>query len=91
MSYAEPQMKRRNKLTRIFYGVDTDFRNLNARPKVAAIARAGGEPEPLHIDLMQLTSTTCRWAYGEDRFTFCGHDVMPRSSYCPHHARRARG
>lgn len=43
--------------------------------------------EPLHIDIMQLTDTSCRYPLGDGPFTYCGHSVKTGSSYCPaHHA-----
>jgi GcrA cell cycle regulator len=44
------------------------------------------QSQPLHLRLDQLTSRTCRWPYGDNPFTFCGHLPEPNSSYCIHHA-----
>ena len=41
--------------------------------------------EPLHLDLLQLTASTCRFPYGHGPFTFCGCDIQPDKPYCPAH------
>lgn len=44
--------------------------------------------EPLHITLFDLTPYRCAFPYGDESFTFCGHEVREGSSYCDeHHAR----
>lgn len=43
------------------------------------------EIEPLHLSLMQLEAGNCRWPYGEDQITFCGHPQFDPSSYCGGH------
>lgn len=40
------------------------------------------------IDLMELTSTTCRWPIG-DPVRFCGHRIQSGSVYCQAHHKRA--
>jgi hypothetical protein len=43
--------------------------------------------EPLLIPLEDLEPHHCRAVIGEGPLgLFCGHDVRPGSSYCPHHA-----
>lgn len=75
----------------------------NAGPQVQAINARKHEPDianevpvaerqadvaPLHISLDDLTSTTCRWPYGDRApFTFCGCSAPEGKAYCaPHHA-----
>lgn len=43
------------------------------------------EATPLHLKLLDLKSTSCRWPYGDTDFTFCGCEIAPDSSYCPAH------
>ena len=40
---------------------------------------------PLHLDLMQVTDTTCRYPYGDGPFTFCGCTTLDGKPYCPAH------
>jgi GcrA cell cycle regulator len=42
--------------------------------------------EPKHIDLMELSNSTCRYPHTKDgRTTYCGHQTAEGSSYCKHH------
>jgi len=42
---------------------------------------------PRHLTLMDLETGDCRYPYGDDTLTFCGHPVQGESSWCPsHHA-----
>lgn len=43
--------------------------------------------DPLHLGLQDLTPTSCRYAYGESNYTFCGYEVDGLLSYCPSHAK----
>lgn len=46
-------------------------------------------PEPLKLDLTDLTETTCKWPIGdpaEEDFFFCGHGCKEGSPYCEFHA-----
>lgn len=43
------------------------------------------EAAPLHLKLLDLKSTSCRWPYGGTDFTFCGCEKAADSSYCPAH------
>lgn len=45
---------------------------------------------PLHLDLAQLTDTTCKYPYGEGPFTFCGCAVRTGTPYCAPHAELTR-
>jgi GcrA cell cycle regulator len=40
--------------------------------------------EPLHILSAELEPHHCRWPYGQENYTFCGHDKH-NGSYCPEH------
>jgi|GEM_PF-3680981 len=44
---------------------------------------------PLHLDILHLKPDSCRWPYGEDKITFCGHPAKPDCSYCASHALKA--
>jgi GcrA cell cycle regulator len=49
-------------------------------------------PEPIKVDLIQLTDRTCKWPYGDPvmpDFFFCGHEVAGAPPYCRYHARLA--
>lgn len=41
--------------------------------------------EPLHITLMDLTPSHCRYPYGDSNITFCGHEKVKGTSYCAGH------
>lgn len=41
---------------------------------------------PLHIGLLDLTATTCRWPYGDGPITFCGCSCEESEPYCDGHA-----
>lgn len=44
------------------------------------------EANPLHIDLVDLKSNSCRFPYGEKTpYTFCGQHAEKGSSYCEAH------
>lgn len=43
------------------------------------------EVDPLHVSILDLTDDCCRWPYGEQNFTFCGHRRIDGSSYCDAH------
>lgn len=51
------------------------------------------EPAPLNVGFMKLANANCRWVcdgQGDDCLAiFCGHQIAPGFSYCPHHAARA--
>lgn len=86
---------------------DCPFRNrkqrLNAKPMKPARRRIAVPPppisqplptehEPLHIDLMELTSTTCRWprrSPDDTATTFCGCECDVTDPYCEHHMKAA--
>ncbi len=40
---------------------------------------------PLHKSLLELEPGDCRWPYGDNPFTFCGHLSLEGRSYCPAH------
>lgn len=44
---------------------------------------------PLHIGLLELGPTSCRYTYGDGPFTFCGCEALPGLSYCEPHDRLA--
>jgi hypothetical protein len=51
------------------------------------------EVTPKHLDLLDCTHNSCRWPYGDNPFTFCGHRRMfqpdivreRRTYYCTYH------
>lgn len=43
--------------------------------------------DPLHLNLLELKPKSCRYAYGERPYTFCGHKTAGPLSYCAVHAR----
>lgn len=50
------------------------------------------ETAPLNVALLDLEWDSCRWPYGTDSITFCGHRKLYGSSYCPaHKAMSVRG
>jgi GcrA cell cycle regulator len=49
-------------------------------------------PEPLKLELVQLTERTCRWPIGDpatEEFHFCGVTPKDGLPYCPYHCRIA--
>jgi GcrA cell cycle regulator len=49
-------------------------------------------PQPLKLELTQLTEQTCKWPVGDpatEDFYFCGHEPKEGSPYCPYHYRLA--
>lgn len=49
--------------------------------------REPDEIVPLHIGLMDLTATTCRWPFGDlPPFTFCGCEKIADGPYCYGHS-----
>jgi hypothetical protein len=66
-------------------------RDAEQQPYVAPTPKAD-TVEPRHITIMELGDRTCRWPYGEENFTYCGHQVegdSPLLPYCPSHTIRA--
>ena len=56
-------------------------------PELAAI-----RPDPLRLELIQLTERTCKWPLGDpalEDFHFCGHPSKESGPYCPYHSRLA--
>jgi GcrA cell cycle regulator len=43
------------------------------------------EIEPRHVSLMDLEPGDCRYPYGDETITFCGHPKQAESSYCTAH------
>ena len=43
--------------------------------------------EPRNVSLLDLQPGECRYPYGEHDYTFCGHPVFNRSSWCAPHWR----
>jgi GcrA cell cycle regulator len=43
------------------------------------------EVVPLHKTLLELEKGECRYPYGDETITFCGHPAKPGSSYCMSH------
>lgn len=58
-------------------------------PKVPLPAPAADPMAPRHISIFELGDNTCRFPYGDESFTFCGHGVKDGSAYCPHHHERS--
>lgn len=40
---------------------------------------------PRHVSLIDLEPEHCRYPYGDETLTFCGHARQDASSYCPQH------
>lgn len=49
------------------------------------------EVVPRHVALMDLGACDCRYPYGEDNYTFCGHPKLDDCSYCAPHYDLCRG
>ena len=58
-------------------------RSIPALPREIIQLRCA-EIEPLHLDLLDLDRHHCRWPYGDQNITFCGHSKMV-GSYCLAH------
>ncbi len=58
---------------------------LPARPKQDEIEIRCAEVEPRHVALIDLAPGQCRYPYGDNIMTFCGHVAYPASSYCEAH------
>jgi hypothetical protein len=73
-----PRKKRKRTGTRMIKQLKAEL--------VAEIANLG-QPQPLHLHVVDLTLETCRWPYGERHpFTFCGHKILIfGQAYCPFH------
>lgn len=75
-------------------GVGAAVQKINAA-KVAPVTKVKPEPfvlqcaeiVPLNIGLLELAEGTCRYPYGDDTITFCGHPAD--GTYCPAHQRIA--
>ena len=64
----------------------TGYRQAAAQPEAIEA------PEPLKLDLIQLSEQTCKWPIGdpaEEDFHFCGHKVKEASPYCAYHSQLA--
>ena len=49
-------------------------------------------PDPLKLELVELTEQTCKWPIGDpaqEDFHFCGHKAKDSSPYCAYHSRLA--
>jgi GcrA cell cycle regulator len=55
------------------------------RVMLAEISLRCVEIEPRHLSLIELEPNDCRYPYGDDQITFCGHPKMAGSSYCVSH------
>jgi len=54
--------------------------------KIAELRLQCVEIVPLNLALIDLESCQCRWPYGDDQITFCGHPATTGSPYClPHY------
>ena len=74
---------------------------VRSRIRVSPERRADGQarveqrleaPEPLRLELTDLTDQTCKWPIGDPAaadFSFCGHAPKEGSPYCPYHSRVA--
>lgn len=75
-------------------GVGAAVQKINAA-KVAPVPKVKPEPfilqcaeiVPLNIGLLELAVGACRYPYGDDTITFCGHPAD--GTYCPAHQRIA--
>lgn len=73
-------------------GTRSNVIQFRPRPKQEQIEIRCAEIEPRHVSLAELESGDCRYAYGDNPFTFCGHAKMRDPinankdlSYCPAH------
>lgn len=53
-------------------------------PKILPAAERAAQIVPRHLDIMQLTSRTCKWPYGDGPYTYCGHPAT-HGPYCEGH------
>lgn len=51
----------------------------------AYVALECSEIVPLNLSLLDLELGQCRFPYGDNDFTFCGHPAQEGLSYCPSH------
>lgn len=63
--------------------------NSKAQPKIKPepFVPACVEVEPRNLAFHDLEENDCRFAYGDNPFTFCGHPKTQGSSYCASHHR----
>lgn len=64
----------------------------NGERAVVSQPVAVAAPEPLKLDLIELTEQTCKWPIGDpaqEDFHFCGHKTKDASPYCAYHSRLA--
>lgn len=55
-------------------------------PKLLLAAPPPEAPPSYNLDLVAITDRTCRFPYGENPFSFCGHMPKPSSPYCAFHS-----
>ncbi len=55
------------------------------RPALAEITLRCVEIVPRNISLIELENGDCRYPYGDEIITFCGHPQQEGSSYCAAH------
>ena len=60
-------------------------------PPVINISLRCVEIEPRHLSLLDLEPGDCRYPYGDEAITFCGHPKMEKTSYCVPHFHLCRG
>lgn len=60
-------------------------RNLKGKTRRKMEPVRVAEITPFHFTLAQLSHDECRFPYGDEQYTFCGHKRAPGSSYCPTH------
>lgn len=62
------------------------------RPTPRPLTIPQSDQSALLLSILDLKSCSCRWPYGDplgEFGGFCGRQVRPGSSYCPHHHRKA--
>ena len=61
------------------------------RPSVISPALRCVEIVPRNLSLLDLEPGDCRYPYGDETITFCGHPKMETTSYCVPHFHLCRG
>lgn len=72
----------------VFWECEKSTRKLDVKPMPMDISyKPGAEaPEPLNLELLELTENMCRWPVTNgDPFLFCGHTKGLDGPYCPYH------
>lgn len=89
-SYAKPKPKP-ERTARIWLPRKIEARSaLPDHLKPEAFVARETDVVPLHIDLLELSETTCKFPFGTSNpYTFCGHPPAEGEPYCAAHCRIA--